>query len=430
MKKIYRYHFFLLPIFTIATSCSGQPAVIEDSRNSSVQRLSDSAHVYEKQGNKKAALQYHKRALNAYENAGMPQQEAQTLVKIALLLKNEDVEASLQHLKEALEIAQRIGHQKLKADILLAMAENYKQQENYREALAALEAHQKLLQTTFSRNKAREIAHIKVVESAKLERYIFLTAIVFILFIAIAMAVYFARTNKLNKELLASNQVKNKLFSIIGHDLRGPASGIMEALNMIDSGILNEAEQKEVIGLLKKQSRSFNETLNSLLSWAATQLQGAEIQQVRFDVKGIMQKSLDVLEGQAKQKHITIHNQIPDRLFVLADMNHVDFVIRNLLSNAIKFSYENGNIELAGSENDDQVVISVSDHGTGIPAAKQKFFSVSSTYMESSFGTKGESGTGLGLMLSKEFIQANNGRMWMESQEGDGTTVFVALKSS
>lgn len=429
MKNIYSYC-VLLTIVITTTSCSGQQVVKNNPEKTYLQQLSDSAGLYEKQGKSKTALHYHKRALHASRAAGMSEQEARILVKIASLLKNENAGASLQYLKDALEIAQRLGHHELKTDILLALAENYKQQENYREALATLEAHQKLLQTTFAKNKAREIAHVKAAEAAKLERYIFLSVIIFILLTAAASAIYFSRINKLNKELRASNQVKDKLFSIIGHDLRGPAGGIMEALDMVDSGILNEAEQKEVIGLLKKQSRSFNETLNSLLNWAATQLQGAETHKGRIDVKAIIQKSLDVLEGQARKKHITINNKIPDNLFALADMNHVDFVIRNLLSNALKFSYENGSIEIAGKEEDNQVVISVADHGMGIPVAKQQQFAVSASYMESSFGTSGETGTGLGLMLSKEFLQANNGRIWVESEEGAGTTFFVALKAS
>lgn len=425
------YSSLLFILFIFATlGCNGQTAPIDTPQHQELKQILDSAHQAEQQGNAEAAMHYHKRVLQRSRDFGMPEQEARALVKIAMLLKNKDAGASLQHLKSALEISERIGHHELKTDILLAMTEVFKQQENYKEALLALEAHQKLLQATLAKNKAHEIARIRSAEAAKLERYVFISIIVIVLLIATAMAMYFTRTNKLNKELRASNLIKDKLFSIIGHDLRGPAGGIMEALDMIDSGILNEAEQKEILSLLKKQSRSFNETLNSLLSWASTQLQGAETRKASFQLKTIIQKSLDVLEGQARQKKLAIRDHIPDKLFVLADMNQVDFVIRNLLSNAIKFSFENSTIEVDASEKDDQIVISVSDHGVGIPPAKQKLFAATSNYMESSFGTKGEPGTGLGLMLSKEFLLANNGRMWLESTEGKGTTVFVALQNS
>lgn len=407
--------------------CKQQPVVVNDSKNAALQLLLDSAELYQKKGDAKSAMAYHKRALSVTKAKGMQEKQAHVLFNIALLLKNEDAGASLQYLKNALEISDRLGHHELKKDILLAMAENYKQQENYKEALAALEAHQKLLQVTFAKSKAAEIRHVQAVGAAKLERYVLLTVILFILLIGIGLAVYFVRIKKLNKALQASNQVKDKLFSIIGHDLRGPAGGIMEALNMVDTGILDEQEQKQVIALLKKQSHSFNETLNSLLNWAATQLQGSQTHKARFDVRTVIQKSLDVLEGQARRKHITIHNQLADQLFVLADMNHVDFVIRNLLSNAIKFSYENGHIDIIANTEQDQVVISVADQGMGISEDKQQLFSVGSTHMESSYGTNGESGTGLGLMLSKEFLQANNARMWVESKEGQGTTFFIAL---
>lgn len=429
MYNSYRNFGLSLLLLALACSCNGQEPVVDSPQVNIHQLLTDSAQMHERKGDTKSALTFHKKALHHARISAMPEKEARTLVKIALLLKKEDAGASLQHLKNALAIADSLGHHTLRADILLATSAIYKQQENYKEALIALEAHQRLLNLVFAKNKAHEIALIKTEQSAKLERYTLIGIIVLVLLAAGGMAFYFVRTNALNKQLRASNLIKDKLFSIIGHDLRGPAGGIMEALDMVDSGILDEAEQKEIIGLLKKQSRSFNETLNSLLNWAATQLQGAETQATRFDLKLIVKKSLDVLTGQAKQKNLSIINQVPENLFVHADMNHVDFVVRNLLSNAIKFSYENGNIEVTAKEEGAQVIIAIADHGMGIPKAKQQQFEVSTNYMESSFGTKGESGTGLGLMLSREFLQANKGRMWLESKEGRGTTVFVALSN-
>ncbi|MHB1177991.1 MAG: ATP-binding protein [Daejeonella sp.] len=428
MGKIQKF-LLLLTAIAMVVGCQVQPvtAPIDSPKVQHIRKLTDTARYYEGEGNVKAALEYHKRALQKSKDYGLPGYEAKSLVHIAGILKTDDAEQSLEYLRRALVIAEGINGHELKTDIFLAMSGIYKQQENYQEALKALEAHQKLLARTFAKNRGREIAHIEAEGQRKLERYIYLIVIIFVVLAAILLSVFFFRTRRLNKQLKSSNKIKDKLFSIIGHDLRGPAGGIMDALNMVDAGVLTDAEEKEIIGLLKKQSYSFNETLNTLLSWASTQLHGADTKMAQFDPGKLIQKSVDVLAGQASQKNIKINVNTPEGLSVFADPNHIDFIIRNLLSNAIKFSHANSSIDIVVRSEEQQVIISVADYGIGIPEEKQKQFSLSSN-MDSSFGTKGEKGTGLGLMLSKEFIRANQGELWLRSLEKEGTTVFLALQ--
>ena len=429
MEKIQRLLLLLAAAILIGSGCQGKPSAVavDSPQVQHIGRLADTAHYFERQGNVKAAMEYHKRAMQKSKEYGLPEHEAKSLVHIAGLLKKDNAGESLKYLGRALAIAERINGHELKADIYLAMAGIYKQQENYREALSALEMHQKLLERTFAKSRAMEVAHVEAQGVRKMERYIYLNVLVGIVLFAMVLVVFSFRTRRLNRALRSSNTIKDKLFSIIGHDLRGPAGGIMEALNMVDAGVLTEAEEKEVIGLLKKQSRSFNETLHTLLSWASTQMHGAGTKMVNFDPKPIIQKSLDVLDGQARQKNIKINVDVPERLSVFADPNHIDFIIRNLLSNAIKFSHPQSEIDIVAKSEDQLVIISIADHGIGIPEGKQKHFSLLSS-IESSFGTQGETGTGLGLMLSKEFIQENKGRIWLKSMENIGTTFFVALQ--
>lgn len=416
--------FFFMSILVISCHSQPPPADINDQH---IQKIIHKAHEYEKLGNIDTAIHYHKEVLKKSKRLKLPEYEVKALLNIARLLKKEDARMSLEHLNDALLIADQLNHHELRADIFLAMAEIYKQEENYKEALTALEEHHTLLDTIFSKNNEREILRIRAADARKLERTIGLIAIISVMAIAAVLAFYFRKTRNLNKQLQSSNLIKDKLFSIIGHDLRGPAGNIMEALNMVESGDLNDVEQREILAMLKKQSYAFNETLNALLNWGNTQLKGGEIHPVNFNPKNTIQMSLDVLEGQARKKNITITMSVGDHLTVLADPNHVDFVIRNLLSNAIKFSHEGGAIEISAKEQDAKVTISVTDYGSGIPEEKQKQFS-SSAYMESSFGTKGEKGTGLGLMLSKEFIELSKGRIWLESKVGVGTTFYISLQ--
>jgi len=418
----------LIAIILIVSGCNGQPAPhTVNPQIEHVQKATRIARDFEDKGDTKTAIKYHKHALKKSEEYSLPEYQARSLINIAGILKNDSAGESLEYLRKALDIAEQINSHELRANIFLAMSGIYKQQENYREALNALSEHQKLLSRTFASNQAKELAHIEAEGRRKLERYTYLIIIIFVILSALLLAAYYFRTAKLNKDLQSSNKIKDKLFSIIGHDLRGPASGIMGALEIIDSGILSNEEEREIIRLLKKQSLSFNDTLNTLLSWASTQLKGANTEMTHFDPRVMIQKSLDILEGQAREKNITFNVQAPDGLSVNADPNHIDFIIRNLLSNAIKFSHENSEIDISVKEEDKQIIIAILDHGIGIPEAKQKRFSVFSG-MESTFGTKGEHGTGLGLMLSNEFIRENKGRIWLKSMENIGTTFFVALQ--
>ncbi|MNR08336.1 Alginate biosynthesis sensor protein KinB [compost metagenome] len=200
----------------------------------------------------------------------------------------------------------------------------------------------------------------------------------------------------------------------------------MQALEMLGTGLLNQQEEEQMIDLLKQQSHSFNETLNTLLNWAAAQLKGAQPQITQVDVMTTIQQSLSLLKAQAAIKNISINSATSDNLHVLADKDQLDFIIRNLLSNAIKFSYPGGQISITIKKQDKIAIIAVHDNGKGIPIEKQREL-FSEGRLNSTFGTEGEKGTGLGLMLSWDFIQANKGSIWFESNEGAGTTFYVSL---
>ncbi|TDQ06931.1 ATP-binding protein [Pedobacter metabolipauper] len=412
-------------IITIGCSAKEQPVQIDTPQVQQIKQLRNLALHQESKGDSDAAMDLHKKALMKSRIFGLQEQEARSLVEIARLLKNDDADESLKHLQNALRIAEGLNRHELKANIYFAIAGIYKQQRNYREALSALEAHQALLVRVFTKNKEDSIRHVKDVEERRLERYMLLTVIAFIMLTALVLAFYYIRTSRLNKALQSSNKIKDKLFSVIGHDLRGPAGGIMVALDMLGTGMLNENEEQEIIVLLKKQSQSFNETLNALLSWASTQLNGAETHITEFDPLLVINKAIATLEGQATQKNILLKVSASDHLTAIADPDHFSLIIRNILSNAIKFSHLDSTIEIDLELKGKFVVVKIADHGVGIPDEKKKHFLISGNHMESSFGTSGEKGTGLGLMLTKEFVRVNKGHIWLESYVGKGTTFFI-----
>jgi signal transduction histidine kinase len=164
-----------------------------------------------------------------------------------------------------------------------------------------------LLLRVFEQTKAQETARLQAEEARALERSIFLTILIAFALLAGVFAYYYRRTARLNQALKQSNQIKDTLFSIIGHDLRGPAGGIMQALEMVDAKLLDKGEEEQVISLLKQQSRTFYDTLNNLLIWAAAQLKGAQPQITSIDALSAIRKTLDLLNTQAKTKGVTIN---------------------------------------------------------------------------------------------------------------------------
>lgn len=407
--------------------CRGQTGPQADTLHvAAYKNTTDSAKAFAQQRDTVKALYYHKKALAHARRYGLHEHEARSLVHIALLLKGQRSDESLAYLNSALQIAEQLHKPELRADILKAISSVYKQQANYKESLAALEAHQQLLRQVFDKGRQQQAERLRAEENRTRERAVWLTGLIALALLSGVFAFYYRRTRQLNKALSTSNQIKDTLFSIIGHDLRGPAGGIMQALEMVDEGLLDEQEEKAVISLLKQQSRSFNETLNTLLSWAAAQLKGAQPHAVSVNTMDTIQRSLDLLKAQAAAKNIRIHLPEAPAVSVLADSDQFEFVVRNLLSNAIKFSYPGGEIDITTEKQADAAVIAVHDNGKGMSADQQRELFAAGRF-NSTYGTNGEKGTGLGLMLSRDFIRDNGGRIWFNSQEGAGTTFFVQL---
>jgi signal transduction histidine kinase len=240
---------------------------------------------------------------------------------------------------------------------------------------------------------------------------------------------YLRKVKRLNQELKASNKIKDTLFSVVGHDLKGPAASAVQLFEMMETEEFTAPELKGMIVELKKQTTASLELLKSLFEWGRAQLQGIKVNQTDFDSKEVIDRCISLLSPQASQKNITIKDSAPSDLKLHADADHFEFVIRNLLSNAIKFSHPGGVIEVGAWKHDkNDIVFSVADSGVGISKTQQQAFLTGN--LNVAFGTAKEKGSGLGLMLTKDFIKANDGRIWLESRENEGSTFFVALHAA
>ncbi|HEY9186387.1 MAG TPA: two-component regulator propeller domain-containing protein [Ignavibacteria bacterium] len=233
------------------------------------------------------------------------------------------------------------------------------------------------------------------------------------------------RTNALLSE---SNSTKDKLFSIIAHDLRGSIGNFMSMLRLLveEPEVVDEKELREILKNLEASAESTYNLLENLLNWAKTQRNAIELNPKILDLNLIVNDVISLSNYAAKSKGINITSKIEPQFFAFFDQNTITTVLRNLISNAIKFTKPGGNIWVEAESDNNFVVISINDDGVGIP--KEKFdtlFIVSDK--KTTLGTSGEKGTGLGLMLCKEFVELNKGKIWVESEVGKGTSFKFTL---
>ncbi|MGE0088300.1 MAG: tetratricopeptide repeat protein [Bacteroidales bacterium] len=230
------------------------------------------------------------------------------------------------------------------------------------------------------------------------------------------------------KNLKELNATKDKFFSIIAHDLKNPFQallGFSETLYTRNNE-LTDKEIQEYSKIIYESSQNLFNLLGNLLQWSKSQLGNIKVAPEKVILTEIYDEATSLLTLTADNKNIKLINQIPEGFTVFADKHIVSTVIRNLVSNAIKFTNQGGEITISSEFKGDEALISVSDNGIGIkPENLDKLFKIDYSY--STKGTDNEQGTGLGLILCKELIEENNGRIWCESTYGKGSNFYFTL---
>jgi signal transduction histidine kinase/ketosteroid isomerase-like protein len=229
-------------------------------------------------------------------------------------------------------------------------------------------------------------------------------------------------------QLKEYNSSKDKLFSIIAHDLKSPFQSLLGSSEMLAKEI-GRLSQEEVLyfsqGLNDSLKNLYN-LLENLLNWSMMQRNMIEYNPENLNLKDIVNKIIEILKQNAAKKNISVANQITADTFVYADPLMINSVIQNLLTNAVKFTNNNGLIIVTSIVKENTIEISVIDTGIGIdPEKSSKLFKFSSLFTTE--GTAGEKGTGLGLPLCKEFVERNNGKIWVESELGKGSKFTFSL---
>ncbi|MBL7870774.1 MAG: tetratricopeptide repeat-containing sensor histidine kinase [Cyclobacteriaceae bacterium] len=299
-------------------------------------------------------------------------------------------------------------------------------------------------------NKDSEIANLSKVtfeQDSELRRQEFLSNILVVVVALTAILLFTVyrsgqRRKRINKlliehqeeikrrsiELEQLNQVKDKFFSIISHDLRSPINALSGILELLSN---KQITQEEFATLTQEMRVQFNHTrtlINNLLDWALLQMDKLKIQPEKIELSKVINENFTLVQS-LQLKEMNLVNQVEPGLFGWGDLNMINLIFRNLILNAIKFSDIGGAIEISANQDGNFYVLAVKDYGVGISPDVQKIlFDKTTGY--STRGTANEKGTGLGLILCKEFIEKNGGQIWLESEEGKGSTFYFTIKKA
>ncbi|AKA36165.1 tetratricopeptide repeat-containing sensor histidine kinase [Flagellimonas lutaonensis] len=371
-------------------------------------------------------------------------------------MDNDDV--AKEYAVQAFDIATNIKSLEGQKDCAKTLYEIHKKLGDYDEALGYHEIYQQLSNDLSRRDNKKSLAMLKVKldyekqkqslidenkrSLARQRNYTILAIIIFLILLSITFLVYrnqeiqkklnielYNKTASLEEresELKAINATKDKLFSIIGHDLRGPIGALQSLLDLFANGDLTKDEFLTQMPKLKSDVDSISFTLNNLLSWGQTQMNGAVTKPKRISLNSIVEENINLLSKLAVKKSIRLINELPENVYAWADKNQIDIVVRNLISNALKFTPENGLINIKAVERKNNWEITVRDTGVGMdPETQDKIFCDNTNF--TTYGTNNEKGTGLGLSLCKEMVQKNKGEIWVESYLRKGSCFYFTV---
>ena len=231
------------------------------------------------------------------------------------------------------------------------------------------------------------------------------------------------------EELQRTIAGRDKLYSVIAHDLRSPMGSIKMVLNMLILNLPSEkigAEMYELLTMANQTTEDVFSLLDNLLKWTKSQIGELNVVYQDVDLVEVTDGVIEIFSMVASLKKIRIREMKPEKMMVNADIDMLKTVVRNLLSNAIKFSKENSEVLVKMEEVDGMAVVSVQDHGCGISEEGQKKLLHTDTHF-STFGTNNEEGSGLGLLLCKDFVVKNGGKLWFTSKEGEGSIFSFSI---
>lgn len=296
--------------------------------------------------------------------------------------------------------------------------------------------------------KDKEISYLEVDRHKIVQKYLILSLFLFIVLVFVILysqkrkrkaSFILSLKNKeleqINRKLLESEQnlmelnaTKDKFFSIIAHDLKNPFNALLGFSELLEKNFdrYTEEEVKEYINVIYESSQNLFKLLDNLLQWSRTQTNSISYHPEQFELITLINQEVTFLHVNSDKKKIGVNIELNENITAFADKNIISSVLRNLISNAIKFTNTHGSIEIKAKELTKEVEVSISDSGIGIDHDDlNRIFQLNNSI--SNKGTANEDGTGLGLLLCKEFTEMNHGKIWATSIKGKGSTFYFTI---
>jgi two-component system, sensor histidine kinase and response regulator len=423
--------------------------------------LSDIALVFKKMGELDSAIHYLKAAIQTAVNIKEYLYQAEFCQQLsAVYLLQNKLDSALYYANTSYNLANQIINSRQVVKSAEVLSKIYKQKGDFKNAfkyhdifyttkdsLITEEAERNTIQQEIKYEYEKEQAII--MQRQKLIRISLISVI--ILLGTIAFLVYrdtrrTKRNNQLlqqkNKKILLQkeeiekqakyleelNNIKSKLFTIVSHDLKNPIALTSVYMHLLHEEAMTEEEFQMLLPEISKHLKNTSALMNNLLLWANSQMDGLSWNPVPFDLFELAESNAEIIRSFAKIKGIIINNEVEPKSFVFADKAMLDIVFRNLLTNAVKFCKQGDTITLSAIKTCNGVQVNICDTGVGMDAHTIKNMFVEQ--MHSEIGTANEKGWGLGLILCREFVERNKGKIWVESEIGKGSEFHFTIPSN
>ncbi|RUT73280.1 tetratricopeptide repeat-containing sensor histidine kinase [Ancylomarina longa] len=426
---------------------------------------------YFSQGNIDKSVNFLNQALAINRNLNLKTEIIYNLETLSqIYLKTGNYSKAHNYLIESIDLSKKLNLKGKYRDLLKQLSEYYYKSDNYKKAYTTFNQFNSLkdslqnisrsdriaqLQTEFEttkKEKENEILRVKnqltqekLNKEKTLKNYVFIFFLIALTFLVLIFILFRSKVktnqqiNKVNGMLEESNQqleitnaTKDKFFSIIAHDLKTPFNAILGFSELIKDEIISTKD----LGMIEEYNNSVNEAahslftlLENLLEWAKSQRGSIEFSPTQFDLYEVVQSNITLFKLKATDKSIQLDSDLEPKTMAYGDVNMVNTIVRNLINNALKFTNTNGEIHISTAIEDDFIILSVQDNGIGISKENQeKLFRLDCNYTTT--GTNDETGSGLGLILCKEFAEKNGGDIWVESKLSKGSKFIITLKTA
>ncbi len=403
----------------------------QDTPNKVINRMMSLSKAYAKTGREQEGEELLDEALKLAENNG------ELFLQAVLHLQQGDYTTAIamaeeNHYDGVLQEALNVGYQNLREG-------NPKKALEYLERSLVMkdsifnENQQQLIRDYQVRYAMQEKEHELAMQQAKNRQIRWL--VIGLVVIAVALFTLFVIwlrlaqiRKKRNQELVRLNETKDRLISIVSHDVKTPVSAICNVLGQLCSSYdgMNDTDRKASLVMLKSTSEALNDRLFNIMQWVKSVLEHGSVTPCDFKLAEVVDECVQNQSYTFEIKSLRVVNEVPFDMMAYDDVSVVSLVLQNLLSNAVKFSYPNGEIHIKAEQKDLRIWVSVSDNGMGISEKKlEKIFRFLAT---SEMGTEGERGTGIGLFVSKQLLDKTGGEISIESVIDEGTTVRFSIR--